>query len=191
MNTTLDGIVSDELIWMKQDTDQTWDSLFDMLFTVDLLLLGGGMWKDYSDYWKGALINPGFTQNEIKYAQFADKTRHVVFSSSMQDTDWKNATIITGDLKQNIQQLKSEKGKDIQIVGGAQFASNIINTGLVDEYRIMLNPFIFGRGKSLYSNLLHELSLECFKVEHMENGVVILSYKQNHTENLKKTEPLM
>jgi len=189
MNTTLDGIASDELNWMKVDTDQTWDSLFEMLSTVDLLLLGGGMWNDYRDYWSEVLGKTEFNKNEIRYAQFAEKTRHLVFSSTLQETCWKNAAMVTGDLKQIIQQIKLDNGKDIQIVGGVQFASSVINTGLVDEYRIMLNPVVLGKGKSLYSNLLSGLSLECFKVERMDNGVVILSYRQiSHTS--KSNEPL-
>ena len=178
MNTTIDGIVTDELSWMKPDTDQTWDSFFKMLSTVDLLLLGRGMWNDYSKYWKEVLSKKeGFNKNEIKYAEFAQQTKHLVFSSTLQETSWKNARIVTGDLKQVIQQIKLENGKDIQIVGGAEFASGVINNGLVDEYRIMLNPVVLGRGTSLYGNLLSSLSLECFKVEHMDNGVVILYYK--------------
>lgn len=177
MNTTLDGMASDELNWMKADTDQTWDSLFEMLSTVDLLLLGGGMWNDYRDYWSKALGKAGFTENETRYARFAEKTRHLVFSSTLHESRWKNAAIVTGDLKQIIQQIKSGNGKDIQVVGGVRFASSIINTRLVDEYRIMLNPVVLGKGKSLYSNLLSGLTLECFKVEPMDNGVVILWYR--------------
>lgn len=52
MCTTLDGIVTDELSWMQPDTDQSWDSFFEMLENVDLLILGNGMWKDYRDHWK-------------------------------------------------------------------------------------------------------------------------------------------
>lgn len=178
MNTTLDGMVTDELSWMQPDTDQSWDSLFEMLTNVDLLLLGNGMWQGYRDYWKSALKETGFNKNEIKYARFANRTKHLVFSSTLKETGWANTTLVAGDLKQCIQQIKMENGKDIQIVGGAQFASKIINSGLVDEYRIMVNPVILGRGKSLYSNLVCQRTLECLKVERMDNGVVILWYKQ-------------
>jgi dihydrofolate reductase len=178
INTSLDGIVSEELNWMQPDTDQTWDSLFEMLANVDLLILGSGMWQDYRDYWQKALMETGFNENEIKYARYADKTNHIVFSSILQNAGWENTNIISGDLKQNIQRLKSMNGKDIQIVGGGKFATSLINIGLVDVYRIMINPVILGKGVSLYRDVITKRSLECFKVEEMNNGVVILSYRQ-------------
>jgi dihydrofolate reductase len=79
-----------------------------------------------------------------------------------------------------IKRLKAEKGGDMQIVGGMKFASGMINKGLVDEYRIVMNPVILGKGESLYGNMLERHSLECFKAERMDNGVVILSYRQIH-----------
>lgn len=177
MNTTIDGIVTDELSWMQPDTDQTWENFFKMMAHVDLLLLGGGMWTDYKNYWKRALSETGFTQNEIKYAQYAAKTKHIIFSSTLRDADWANATIESGDLKKFMKQIKSERGKDVQIVGGKAFASSVINTGLVDEYRIMMNPVMAGKGKSLYDNLIAQHKLKCVNAELMDNGVVILTYK--------------
>ncbi|MBN8576902.1 MAG: dihydrofolate reductase family protein [Cytophagales bacterium] len=183
MCTTLDGIVTDELSWMQPDTDQSWDSFFEMLENVDLLILGNGMWKDYRDHWKKVLTNEiGFDKNEIRYARYARNTKHIVYSSTLQNTGWENASIECGDLIEFIHRIKSEPGKDIQIVGGAKFASSLINTGLVDMFRIMINPVILGKGKSLYSNLSTHYNLECFKVEHFNNGVVTLSYKQLDTE---------
>ncbi|MEN9569996.1 MAG: hypothetical protein RL172_1227 [Bacteroidota bacterium] len=178
INTSLDGMVNDELSWMQPDTDATWNSLFEMLAGVDLLLLGGGMWDGYKNYWTSALNETGFTKNEIKYAQYADKTSHIVLSSTLQDAGWHNASIAQGNLKQLIQAIQSKPGKDIQIVGGAKFATSLINAGLVDEYRLMINPVILGKGISLYSNLLTKHSLECYKTELMDNGVVIIWYRR-------------
>ena len=115
---------------------------------------------------------------KIKYAQYANKTKHIVFSSKLLDAEWENTQIESGDLIQFIQRIKAENGRNIQIVGGVKLASSIINTGLVDEYRLMVNPIILGRGKSLYFNFLTQFSLELLKVETMDNGVAILSYRQ-------------
>lgn len=177
MHMSLDGIVTDELSWMLPDTDQLWDSLFEMLSGVDLLILGSGMWEGYRNYWTNALKETGFNKNEIRYARFANETKHIVFSSTLQETGWGNASIESGDTKKIIQRIKSDAGKDIQIVGGARFASTLINTGLVDEYRMMVNPLIYGKGKSLFYNLQTSHALTCFKVEPLHNGVVILSYR--------------
>lgn len=178
MNTTLDGVISDELSWILPGTDEVWDSFFEMIADVDLLLLGSGMWPDYRDYWTRALIEEGFSDHEVKYAQIAKATKHIIFSRNMKITGWENATIASGDLTSFIQQIKSEKGKSIQIVGGVKFASEMINTGLVDEYRITINPVILGRGKSLYKDLFIHQKLECFNAEHLDSGAVVLSYRK-------------
>lgn len=183
INTTLDGIVSDELSWMRPDTDQTWRNWFDMLAEVDLLLLGGGMWTDYRNFWDRVLTEPGFHENEIQYARYARNTPHLIFSSSIQSTGWEHATIQTGDLKQCIQQLKQQPGKNIQIVGGGKFASAVMNTGLVDEYRLLVNPVILGSGQSLYDHLKLRLELDCTQTALMDNGVVILTYRQRSAIN--------
>lgn len=126
----------------------------------------------------------GFDNNEVKYARYARKTKHIVYSSTLQNAGWENASIESGDLIEFIHRIKSEPGKDIQIVGGAKFASSLINTGLVDVFRIMINPVILGKGKgkSLYSNLSTHFKLECFRVEHFNNGVVAISYRQLDAE---------
>jgi dihydrofolate reductase len=176
INTSIDGIISDELSWMQPDTDKVWDSLFDMLSSVDLLVLGGGMWEDYRNYWQQALNKTGFNENEIKYAQYAYNTSHLIFSKKLQDSGWENAQIISGDLSEIIGNLKLKSGKNIQIVGGGTFVTSLISSGLVDEYRLMVNPIILGRGQSLYYNLPNEHALTLIRVETMDNGVVILTY---------------
>ena len=179
INTTLNGIVTEELSWMKPDTNHSWNSFFEMLANVDLLLLGSGMWKDYRNFWSGVLKNEAeYTKNEVKYAQYAAKTKHLIFSSKLNNTGWNNASVVSGDLNQIIQNIMLKDGKDIQIVGGANFASGFINSGLVDEYRIMVNPVIIGQGKSLWSEIVYTQSLECISTELLDNGVLVLCYKR-------------
>jgi riboflavin biosynthesis pyrimidine reductase len=59
-----------------------------------------------------------------------------------------------------------------------KFATACINTELVDEYRIMVNPVLLGRGSSLGTHLKDNHQLEFFKVEQMDTDVAILSYRQ-------------
>jgi dihydrofolate reductase len=176
MNTSIDGIVTDELSWMKPDTSQTWNNWFEMLKEVDLLLLGGGMWPDYRNHWDRVLVEDGFNENEVRYAQYAKSTQHVIFSKSLDIAGRENANIEAGDLEKFLRDKKAETSKDIQVVGGAKFAASVINTGLVDEYRIMVNPVIVGKGISLYEGLHSSHALKCTKVELMDNGVIIQTF---------------
>ena len=181
MQVSLDGYVEGpkgDMSWMQPDDDDAWEDLFGILSnTVDLFLLGRGMWAEYRDYWKKALAEPDkFSANELKYAKLAEKTQHIVFSKSLKNPGWENTAINNGDLAQEIQKLKAGKGKAIQIVGGANFAASLIDLGVVDEYRILVNPAIVGGGKSFFHQLKNCQSLQLTEVKRLGNGVVVMAY---------------
>ncbi|WP_158288491.1 dihydrofolate reductase family protein [Mucilaginibacter psychrotolerans] len=158
MNASLDGYIegkNGDMSWMQPDDDDTWDDLFGMLKdSVDLFLLGRCMWAEYRNYWKRALAEPEkFSYHEVAYAKLAEITPHIVFSKTLKESGWGNTTINNGDLVTEITKLKAAAGKDIQIVGGADFAAALLDSGLVDEIRVLLNPAIVAGGKSFFHQL--------------------------------------
>lgn len=181
MQTSFDGFVcgpEGDMSWMEPEDKEQWNELFAMTENVDLLLLGGGMWQEYRDYWKRALIYEGFSDDELKYARFAEKTPHIVFSSSIQSPGWENTKVENGDLYDVVSRLKSEPGSDIYVVGGAKFAASMVDSGLVDEFRIMVGPMIVGKGKSLFQNLSTRHELKRIDIRPLRNGNVLMIYKQ-------------
>jgi dihydrofolate reductase len=180
MQVSLDGFIEGEdgdSSWIQKDDPELWDDLFDMLKSVDLFLLGRVMFPDYRDYWKWALNGDKASADERKYAALAEKTPHIVFSNTLKDPGWANTRIIGGPVAEEVKKLKQEPGKSIQIVGGARLAATLMNTGLVDEYRITLNPCLIGKGKSFF-RLAH--SKWKLKLQHsvmLKSGTVILKYK--------------
>ena len=192
MHTSLDGFVTgpnNDMSWMQPDDDEQWADLFDMLSNVDLFLLGSGMWEEYRNYWKKALRDDGFSPNEVKYAKFAEKTPHIVFSSTLKNPGWQNTSIKSESIYRAVSQIKAETGKDIQIVGGAKFAESMIDSGLVDEYRIMVNPVIVGKGKTFFRNLKCRHNLKRGGVKVLQNGVVIITYIQLDTTEAEDVDP--
>lgn len=192
MHMSLDGFIegpNKDMSWMKPDTDDLWDDLFEMLNNVDLFLLGHGMWDEYRDYWKRALVEPGFTANEIKYARLAEKTAHLVFSNSVIDAGWKNSSIVAGDVAKEVAAIKAAPGRDIQVVGGAMFAGTLVEAGLIDEYRLMINPAILARGKSFFSGHQNRHMLEFTGQKIFSTGAIALSYKQLSTEDTNLVKP--
>jgi dihydrofolate reductase len=188
MQVSLDGYVegpNGDMSWMQADDDEQWDDLFEMLKNnVDLFLLGAGMWPEYRDYWKKALASPtDFSSQEVEYAKLAEKTQHIVFSKTIKDAGWENTTINSGDIVIEVKRIKEQPGKDIQIVGGAAFAAALLDTGLVDEYRIMINPAVVAGGKSFFHHLKNSHSLELTGVSKLGSQVVALTYKQSDTGN--------
>jgi dihydrofolate reductase len=180
MHVSADGFVEGEngdMTWMQPDDEHQWSELFEFLKDVDLFLLGRGMWPGYSNHWKKALVDQSFSANEIKYAKLAEKTHHIVFSKTLKDPAWENTTVVAGDVVDEVKQIKQQAGKNIQIVGGAKFAATLIDSGLVDEYRILINPAVVTEGKSFFRQLKTRRSLELTDVQKFSNGVVLHIYK--------------
>lgn len=179
MQVSLDGFTEGEhgdMSWLQTEDPEQWSDLFDMLESVDLFLLGRVMYPDYRDYWKSTLLNKNASANHRRYAQLAEKTAHIVFSQTLKETGWENTRILRGNVVEEVKKLKQLPGKDIQVVGGAKLAATMINAGLVDEYRLVLNPVIVSKGKSFFRQLTNCSKLQLQYVKPLKSGVVILRY---------------
>jgi len=178
MQITLDGYVAgpnDEMDWLISSNDE-WADLYKELNSADTYLLGRKMYPIYSGYWQSVLQNPDSDPNELKFAKLADKTQHIVFTKGDFKPDWKN-TRVARDLPAEVKRLKKENGKNIIAWGGANFASNLIELGLVDEYRFELNPTLLTKGKSLFNNLEQRKKLTLIDSKPLKSGLIILRYQ--------------
>jgi dihydrofolate reductase len=177
MQITLDGYVADlkdEADWLINDDDE-WAEHFKDIRLADTYLLGRKMYTLYSKYWQSVLQNPNSKPNELEFAKLADKTQHIVFTKGDFKPDWKN-TRVAYDLSAEVTRLKKASGKDIIAWGGANFASNLIESGLVDEYRFELNPTLLVKGKSLFNNLEQRRKLVLIDSKQLKSGLIVLKY---------------
>jgi dihydrofolate reductase len=180
MQVSLDGYIeggNGDMSWLQRDDPEQWKDLFEMLESVDLFLLGRVMYPDYRDYWILAPMNEKASSNEKKYAQMAEKTDHIVFSNTLKESGWDNTRIISSPVAEEVKKIKQVKGRDIQIIGGAKLAATLLNAGLVDEYRLTVNPVILAKGKSFFNQSTLHSRLELLQAKTLKSGVVILKYK--------------
>ena len=179
MSITLDGYVAgpnDEMDWMKASADE-WNDLFKDLDESDTYLLGRKMYPGYSEYWQSVLKNASTGKpDEVRFAKLADKTQHIVFTKADFKPDWKN-TRVAHDAKEEIESLKKQPGKNIVAWGGANFASTLLKLGLIDELRLVVNPTILSKGKSLFGNIDERINLELIDTQLMKPGISVLRYK--------------
>jgi dihydrofolate reductase len=76
----------------------------------------------------------------------------VVFSSSLTSAGWADATIATGDLTDAVTKLKAERSDGYLLaLGGTRFARSLVETGLIDEYRLVVHPVVLGAGERLFT----------------------------------------
>lgn len=114
------------------------------------------------------------SKGEIDYACFAYKTPHIVLSKTLDQVDWKNTRIVR-DVEE-IRRLKQRSGKDIYAVGGATLVSGLMNMGLIDEVRLLVNPFILGGGKTLFKDVKDRHILKLVQAKVFKSGKVSMTY---------------
>jgi dihydrofolate reductase len=108
------------------------------------------------------------------YARLADSKQHIVLSSSLDKVAWKTTRIVRD--VEDIQKMKQQPGKDMFAVGGATLVSSLMNLGLIDELRLMVNPLILGGGMALFKDVKERHSLKLIKAKPLKSGKVSLTY---------------
>ena len=186
LQVSVDGFIegpNGELDWAMEEDEETWKDMFDMLESVDTCILGRVMYPDYEQYWLAILANPTAilplsgktaTKNEVAFAHWADKIPHVVLSKTVDKVNWKTTRIVR-DLEE-IRKMKQQPGKDMYAVGGATLVSSLMNLGLIDDLRLMVNPLILGGGKGLFKDVTERHALKLVRAKPLKSGKVGLTY---------------
>jgi dihydrofolate reductase len=186
LQVSVDGFIegpNGELNWAMTEDKETWRDIFEMLTHVDTFILGRGMYPAYEQYWLAILANPAgilpfsgriASKNEIAYARLADRTPHIVVSGTLDKVAWKTTRIVR-DVEE-IRKMKQQPGKDMHVVGGATLVSSLMNLGLIDELRLMVNPLILGEGKALFKDVKERHALKLIQAKPLKSGKVSLTY---------------
>jgi len=177
LQTSVDGFIegrNGELDWAMAEDEETWRDMDETLSLVDTFILGRGMYPAYEQYWLALLANPTGTKNENAYARHADKIPHIVLSKTLDKVAWK-VTRIVRDVEE-IRKMKQRPGKDMLTFGGAALVSSLMNLGLIDELRLMVNPIILGGGKALFKDVKEQQSLKLIRAKPLKSGKVSLTY---------------
>ena len=103
-------------------------------------------------------------------------TPKVVFSSTLSELEWSNARVSDRLVEEEVPELKSRPGKDIVVFGGASFARALAAHGLIDEYRINVQPVALGDGLPLLHGLPEPLPLELVSSTAWADGPITQTY---------------
>jgi dihydrofolate reductase len=128
-------------------------------------------------YWPDIAKSQSETKEDIEFAQAFDSLNKVVFSRSLASAEDKNTRIVRTNLRDEILKLKQEPGRDI-LVGGVSIPSQLIELGLVDEYRFVVQPIVAGEGRRLLEavSLPEKLQLKLIETKTFKSGCVALRY---------------
>ncbi|HUB81101.1 MAG TPA: dihydrofolate reductase family protein [Bryobacteraceae bacterium] len=177
INTTLDGCVDHT----KQTVDDEKLAYFTQLMRdVDLQVFGRKTYQLMVPYWPDVAKDPSSTKADREFAQAFDSIDKIVFSRSLDKVEDAKTRIVRTDLRDEIVKLKQEPGKNI-VVGGVSLPSQLMQLGLVDEYRFVVGPTLVGEGRRFLEgvSLPERLQLRFVEARFFESsGCVALHYSK-------------
>jgi dihydrofolate reductase len=179
---SIDGYIAGpngEMDWMIWNwDDKLKNHVFELTEPVDTIILGRKMTDGFISYWSDIMM----TKPDDPFYEFSKKmieTPKVVFTKTLKKSQWVNTALATGNLTNEIIKLKSEKGKDIIVYGGATFDASLIKAGLVDEFHLFINPAAIGSGMAIFKDISEIQKFTLVKSTPFDCGIVELHYQPN------------
>jgi len=146
MSISLDGFVAPpdgSGAWKAAgSTADSRDWTVETVSGASALLMGATAFTEMAPYWPSASGPFARPMNEIP---------KVVFSNSLTSVDWGPTTIATGDLVDTIRRLEQEHADGYLLaLGGARFVRSLVETDVIDEYRLVVHPVVLGAGERIF-----------------------------------------
>ena len=183
MNVTLDGYMSGpncELDWHFQTwTKEMADLLFQQLNAAEAILLGRITYNAMAKYWPAKAVDPSFPREDIAFADLMNRQQKLVVSSTLKQPEWNNSTLLRGNLRKEVLQLKNSGDRDIIVYGSRKIVHALIHHGLIDQYQLWIHPVLLGEGKPLFNGFAKKVSMKLTGIKRFESGVVTLYYEPN------------
>jgi dihydrofolate reductase len=140
----------------------------DEALSSEALLLGRATYEGFAEAWPS------------REGEFADKFNSMpkyVVSSTLEEPEWNNSTVLKGDVAEEVAKLRKEQDGDIVVHGSARLVQALIEHDLVDELRLMVFPVVLGSGKRLFGDTGDKKRLRLVDSKVVGDGVAILTYQ--------------
>jgi len=137
------------------------------------LLFGRVTYELMASFWPTAAA----LEMDPVVAEAMNNLPKVVFSRTLEQASWKNTTLVKGDIAAEVRKMKYEPGPDMAILGSGSIVSQLAQAGLIDEFQIVVNPIVLGKGKTLFDDVKEKVNLKLTKTRAFGNGNVLLCYE--------------
>ena len=142
----------------------------DETMSSEALLLGRVTYEGFAKAWPSRTDEFGFAD------KFNNMPKYVV-SSTLEDPEWNNSTVLKGDVAEEVTKLKQEQDGDIVVHGSPRLVQTLVEHDLVDEYRLMVFPVVVGSGDRLFPETPDKTTLELTDTKTFETGVQVHTYR--------------
>ena len=176
MMVSVDGFFegpNHDLNW--HNVDEEFDRFtIEQLDEIDTILFGRKTYQMMAAFWP----SDAATANDPIVAEKMNTTPKVVFSKTLEHADWQNTRLVRDGVRETVEDLKRQPSKDIAVFGSSDLAVSLLQMGLLDELRIMVNPVVLGGGKHLFEGIRDRPTLTLVKTRTFGNGNVLLYYQR-------------
>ncbi len=174
---TLDGVMEAPQEWSFQFwNEEAAKFKFDELFASDALLLGRVTYQGFASAWPSVTDEDGFADRMNSLPKY-------VVSTTLEEVEWNNSSLIRGNITEEVSKLKQQSGGDILIAGSADLVNTLMQQGLIDEYRLMVHPVVVGNGKHLFREGSDTTTMRLVDTKTFSSGIVVLSYQPDQGES--------
>ena len=179
-NVSLDGVIQDPTGeegfrfggWFGQIGDkdrEAWAQVeLDEAVGTEALLLGRRSYEWFAARW---------ASRSGVWADRLNSLPKYVVSSTLEDPDWNNSTVLKGDVVNEVSKLKRRVNGDIVVYASGQLVHTLIEHDLADELRLMIYPFVLGAGERLFGETSDKKPMRLVDTRTVGDGLALLTYQ--------------
>jgi dihydrofolate reductase len=177
-HVSLDGYfvdVNGDMSWAKADhQDAEWNTFVtDNASGGGVLVFGRITYELMAGFWP----TPFAIESMPNVAERMNSGQKVVFSRTLDQASWNNTTLVKGDIVAEVRKMKKAPGEGMAILGSGSIVSQLAPEGLIDEYQVVVNPIVLGKGRTMFEGINEKLNLKLTKTRAFGNGNVVLWYE--------------
>lgn len=172
---SLDGIFDADYMnkwWMPFDSESRQKYIQETINNCGIMLYGRHTYEMLYPYWSS------FDDNEQGVSDQLSNCRKYVVSSTLETADWQNTTIVNEGWLETIKALKTQPGEYILVQGSGSLIKPLLDAGLVDELRLLVNPAIVGEGRRLFPGGI-AADFSQVTAQSFQKSVMLLTYRPN------------
>jgi dihydrofolate reductase len=178
MHISLDGFVAGpngEMNWIKVD-EEIFDHVGKRISQTSAALYGRVTYEMMEAYWPNAGNKPNASKHDMDHSKWYNKAHKIVLSKTLEGSDLQNTTIISGNLANEMAEIKGQEGSEILLFGSPTATHALMQQNLIDGYWLFVNPIILGRGIPLFADIRDKIKLNLLTTRPFNSGVTELNY---------------
>ena len=168
--TTIDGFIegpNGEIDWIIFDKEQ-FKELEQHWKRMDAMFYGRKTYEAAVKRSKGA---KGKQSNPFAHM------KHYVFSNTLKEVE-QDFILVSGDIKTEVKKIREQHGKEIDVFGGAELLSSLLNLDLVDELSLAICPVLLGKGKTFFPFIAERINWNVKEVKTYNSGLISITYQR-------------